>query len=72
MAARDNEGRDAPNSGAEDNYPLKKTTSAINERLGLYLSTEQQRGFATGLLIGTAIGAALLVWNLVRLARRGF
>ena len=52
------------------NYPLKETTSYLNERLGLYLSEEQQRGFATGLLIGTALGAGLLVWNLLTVLRR--
>ncbi len=56
-------GSDAIPEGAND-YPLKRTASVLNDRLGLYLSEDQQRGFATGLLIGTALGAALLAWNL--------
>lgn len=58
----DRDGGDVP-QGAND-YPLKYTASLLNDRLGLYLSEDQQRGFATGLLIGTALGAALLAWNL--------
>lgn len=54
---------DAAPEGAND-YPLKRTASLLNDRLGLYLSEDQQRGFATGLLIGTALGAALLASNL--------
>ncbi|MEX2569985.1 MAG: hypothetical protein WD737_01670 [Gemmatimonadota bacterium] len=54
----------------EDDYPLKDTAAALNDRLGLYLSTEQQRGLATGLLVGAALGAALLAWNLTAALRR--
>jgi hypothetical protein len=50
-------------------YPLKRTAVLLNDRLGLYLSEEQQRGFATGLLIGTALGAAVLAWNLSAMIR---
>jgi hypothetical protein len=60
----------APDGANE--YPLKYTASILNDRLGLYLSEDQQRGFATGLLIGTALGAALLAWNLTATVRRRF
>lgn len=46
-----------------DSYPLKATANLINDRLGLYLSEDQQRGLATGLLIGVAVGAAVISWN---------
>lgn len=42
----------------------------LNDRLGLYLSEDQQRGLATGLLIGTAIGAAIFAWNIAGALRR--
>ncbi len=50
-------------------YPLMRTASLLNDRLGLYLSDEQQRGLATGLLIGTALGAAVLAWNVSAMVR---
>jgi hypothetical protein len=51
-------------------YPLKETVSILNDRLGLYLSEDQRRGMAKGLLIGTSIGAAVLAWNLTTMLRR--
>jgi hypothetical protein len=51
-------------------YPLKSTAAMLNDRLGLYLSDEQQRGFAAGLLIGTAIGAAVLSWSITGMVLR--
>jgi hypothetical protein len=44
-------------------YPLSATAAFLNERLGLYLSDEQERGLAAGLLVGVAISAALLSWS---------
>jgi hypothetical protein len=66
-----------PTSGArgpgfapgQSGYPLQQTAALLNDRLRLYLSPQQQRGLATGLLIGAALGAALLAWSLVGLAR---
>jgi hypothetical protein len=55
--------------GEAADYPLKRTAALLNDRLGLYLSEEQQRGFATGLLIGTALGAAVLAWNVSSMVR---
>lgn len=46
-------------------YPLQQTAAVLNERLGLYLSLEQQRGLATGLLVGVALGAAVIAWSVV-------
>ena len=46
-----------------DSYPLKETAALLNDRLGLFLSEDQQRGLATGLLLGVAAGAALIAWN---------
>ena len=63
-------GRDDSTSGETNEYPLKHTAALLNDRLGLYLSEDQQRGFATGLLIGTALGAAVLAWNLTATVRR--
>jgi hypothetical protein len=42
----------------------------LNDRLGLYLSDDQRRGLAKGLLVGTALGAAVLAWNLTAMLRR--
>jgi hypothetical protein len=50
--------------GATRAFPLQHTASVLNERLGLYLSAEQQKGLATGLLIGTALGGAILAWTI--------
>jgi hypothetical protein len=44
-------------------YPLRDTAAMLNDRLGLFLSEQQQRGLAATLLIGVAVGAALLAWN---------
>lgn len=51
-------------------YALKETVSILNDRLGLYLSEDQRRGLAKGLLIGTAFGAGILAWNLTSMLRR--
>ena len=51
-------------------YPLKETVAILNDRLGLYLSEDQRRGLAKGLLIGTSLGAAVLAWNLTTMLRR--
>jgi hypothetical protein len=52
------------------NYPLKDTAAMLNKRLGLYLSEEQQRGFAAALFIGTVVVSALLTWNFGLMVRR--
>lgn len=52
-------------------YPLRDTAAILNDRLGLYLSEEQQRGLATGLLIGVALSGALIAWNVGSSIRRG-
>ena len=70
MVSHDSEHRRAQEPVTESQYPLKATASFVNEKLGLYLSEEQQRGFAMGLLLGTALGAGLLAWNLMGLIRR--
>jgi hypothetical protein len=70
MSISENDRPEATTAGEEENYPLKETAAILNERLGLYLSAEQRRGFATGLLIGTAFGAAVLAWNLTATLRR--
>jgi len=69
MVAKDTSLRESISS-ERGNYPLEATASALNDRLGLYLSEEQQRGFAAGLLVGTALGAALLAWNLTGMVRK--
>jgi hypothetical protein len=55
---------------SEDSYPLKATAALINERFGLFLSKDQQRGLATGLFIGIAVGAAVIAWNVGGAIRR--
>ena len=70
MESRAEMSRAAPEPPRQSSYPLEATAAYLNEKLGLYLSKEQQRGFATGLLIGTALGAALLAWNLMSAIRR--
>jgi hypothetical protein len=70
MSISENDRPEATAASEEENYPLKETAAILNERLGLYLSAEQQRGFATGLLIGTAFGAAVLAWNVAATLRR--
>lgn len=59
-----------PDPVSEDSYPLKSTATLINDRCGLFLSQDQQRGLATGLLIGTAVGAALFAWSVGSAIRR--
>ncbi|MEX2583432.1 MAG: hypothetical protein WD766_09160 [Gemmatimonadota bacterium] len=59
----------APGIGRD--YPLHETAAKLNDRLGLYLSPEQQRGLATGLLVGAALGAAILAWGVVESLREG-
>ena len=56
-------------AGAKD-YPLVGAASFINRRLRLYLSAEQERGLAAGLLIGAAIGGAVLAWTVGSIVRR--
>jgi hypothetical protein len=68
MVEQGKEKRAAGTTG--DGYPLKATTAMLNDRLGLYLSESQQRGFAAGLLIGTAVAGALLAWSLSAMLRR--
>lgn len=46
-------------------YPLRRTAALLNTRLGLYLSDDQQRGLATGLLFGAAAGGAIVAWSIV-------
>ena len=62
MAAADQMGGGESPSAPGD-YPLKNTAALLNDRLGLYLSNEQQRGLATGLMVGVALGAAVLAWS---------
>lgn len=61
---------DGAPADATGDYPLRKTAALLNDRLGLYLSEEQQRGLATGLLVGVALGAALLTWSVGSAVRR--
>jgi hypothetical protein len=51
-------------------YPLQETAELLNDRLGLYLSPEQQRGLAAALLIGVALGAAALAGSLGQAIRQ--
>ena len=64
MASSESEFRDPSDGSAGGNYPLRETAAKLNDRLGLFLSEEQQRGLAATLLIGAAIGGALLAWNI--------
>ncbi len=57
-------------AASADSYPLKSTAALINDRLGLFLSQEQQRGLATGLFIGVAVGAAVVAWSIGSAIRR--
>ncbi len=43
-----------------EGYPLANTAAMLNDRLGLYLSPEQQRGLAAGLMVGAVLGGAIL------------
>lgn len=54
-----------------DDYPLRKTAEMLNERLGLYLSADQQKGLAVGLMVGITLGAALVSWSVGSAIRRG-
>ena len=56
---------------AAEGYPLKETAALLNDKLGLYLSEEQQRGFAAGLFIGTAVAGALVAWSIGSMLRKG-
>lgn len=58
-------------SEPRSDYPLRKTAAALNDRLGLYLSEEQQKGLATGLLVGVALSAAVVAWSIGTAVRRG-
>ena len=60
----------ASNVEGRADYPLRNTAALVNERLGLYLSEEQQKGLATGLMVGVALSAALIVWSLGSAIRR--
>lgn len=51
--------------GGMDHYPLKRTAAMLNEQLGLYLSEEQQRGLAIGLMAGAVLGSAIITASLV-------
>lgn len=55
----------------EDRYPLKETAEYLDRKLGLYLSADQKRGFATGLLVGTAFAGALLAWSIGGMVKKG-
>ena len=57
-------------SGKGRDFPLSGTAALLNDRLGLYLSQAQQKGLATGLLVGAALSGALIGWNLTTAVRR--
>lgn len=65
-----NEQTNAGPGPSGDSYPLKSTAALINDRFGLFLSQEQQRGLATGLFIGIAVGAAVVAWSVGSAIRR--
>jgi hypothetical protein len=57
-----------PGGGRE--YPLQQTAERLNRQLGLYLSEGQQRGLATGLLVGSALAGAIVAWSITDGIRR--
>lgn len=57
-----------PESGRH--FPMDGTARALNDRLGLFLSEGQQRGLAAGLLVGSVLASALLVWGVADAVRR--
>jgi hypothetical protein len=60
----------APIDAPTKDYPLERTAAFLNQRLRLYLSEEQERGLAAGLLIGVAISGALISWTVGSALRR--
>lgn len=54
-----------------DRYALASTAEFLDSTLGLYLSAEQKRGLATGLLIGSAVAGALVAWTIGEMVKRG-
>jgi hypothetical protein len=54
----------------EREYPLQRTAERLNRQLGLYLSEGQQRGLATGLLVGSALAGAIVAWSITDGIRR--
>jgi len=51
-------------------YALQHTAAMLNQQLGLYLSEGQQRGLATGLLVGSALAGAIVAWSVLTGALR--
>jgi hypothetical protein len=49
---------------------LQQTAERLNRQLGLYLSEGQQRGLATGLLVGSALAGAIVAWSITDGIRR--
>lgn len=70
MSETDAETPDPIVNPSVDDYPLRRTAEVLNDRLGLYLSEEQQRGLAIGLLVGVTLGAALVSWSVGNALRR--
>lgn len=63
MSEFDPSSTDSTTTAPGGEYPLRKTAEMLNDRLGLYLSPEQQRGLAIGLLVGITLGAAVISWG---------
>jgi hypothetical protein len=70
MEAVQERGQYQAGSAAEREYPLQQTAERLNRQLGLYLSEGQQRGLATGLLVGSALAGAIVAWSLTEGIRR--
>lgn len=70
MENRDGKGT-SHGAGAGRGFPLERAAQALNQRYGLYLSEGQQRGLAAGLLAGTVLASAVIVWSLGSAVRRG-
>jgi hypothetical protein len=51
--------------GNSEGYALQHTAATLNQQLGLYLSEGQQRGLATGLLVGGVLAGAVVAWSVV-------